>query len=64
MRDYVSSSRLALVTEDGGDIVFGLEGGGELLRVPSTSDTIYKDKSQGEFVTIMSAMLLAKNKVS
>lgn len=63
LRDYVSSSRLALVKEDGSDIVFGLEDGGEFLRVPSTSETIYKDKSQGEFVTIMSAMLLAKYKV-
>ena len=48
LRDFVQSGRLAEVKEEGDMIVFGDE-----LRVLSNTKTVYKDKSQDEFVTIM-----------
>ena len=58
LRDFVSSGRLEEVKEEGDDIVFG-----DVLRVASTTPTNYKDKSQDDFVTVMSAVLLAKTRV-
>ena len=58
LRDFLTSDRLAEVIEDGGDIVFGNE-----LRVPKDMKTSYKDRSQNMHISILSAVILAKNPV-
>ena len=70
LRDFVMSGRLAEVKEeevkpagDGGgapytEVVFG-----NVLRCRADAKTCYKDKSQGDWVTVVSAYLLAKNKM-
>ena len=58
LRDYVTNDRLAEVVEDGEDIVFGGR-----FRVPKETKTAYKDRSQDMFISILSAVILAKNPV-
>jgi hypothetical protein len=53
LRKFTLENRLSEVTEDGEYIVFG-----DVLRVKNSTKTCYKDR--GEYVTIMSAMLVAK----
>jgi hypothetical protein len=51
----VTSGRIAEIKEEGDEIWFG-----DVLRIPSNTETIYKDN--GDFVTLISALLVAKNK--
>jgi hypothetical protein len=55
LREFVTSGRIAEIKEEGDEIWFG-----DLLRIPSNTETIYKDN--GDFVTLISALLVAKNK--
>lgn len=48
--------KLSEIKEEGGDIVFG-----DVLRVPSDTETIYRNGSHGDHVTIISALLVAKS---